>query len=101
MARPVKLDDAQIEALLATVPEWERRDDTLFRAFRFTNFRTAFAFMTQLAIVAEKLDHHPEWFNVYNRVEITMTTHDADGITELDGAFATTADQIAIEMGAQ
>ena len=101
MSRPQKLDDTAIDALLATVPLWERREDTIFRSFTFANFRTAFAFMTQLAIVAEKLDHHPEWFNVYNRVEITMTTHDAGGITALDGEFAATADAIAAEMGAQ
>lgn len=99
MSRPEKLDDAAIAVLLASLPQWERREDSIFREFRFENFRTAFAFMTQLAIVAEKLDHHPEWFNVYNRVEITMTTHDADGITALDGEFATTADVIASEMG--
>lgn len=101
MSRPEKLDDAAVDALLASLPQWERREDSIFRQFRFGNFRTAFAFMTQLAIVAEKLDHHPEWFNVYNRVEITMTTHDAGGISPLDGEFAATADTIAAEMGVQ
>ncbi len=99
MARPNKLDDAEVTALLAAAPNWERRGDTILRTFTFANFRVAFAFMTQLAIVAEKLDHHPEWSNVYNRVEITMTTHDAGGITALDGEFAAIADQIAVEMG--
>lgn len=100
MARPQKLDDTAIADLLTASPGWERRDDSIYREFRFANFRTAFAFMTQLAIVAEKLDHHPEWFNVYNRVEITMTTHDAGGITGLDGEFASTANEIASAMGA-
>ena len=101
MERPNKLDDAGVTALLSAAPNWERRGDAIFREFTFANFRVAFAFMTQLAIVAEKLDHHPEWGNVYNRVAITMTTHDAGGITSLDGEFAATADQIAAEMGVQ
>lgn len=99
MARPSKLDDAGVEALLAAAPQWERRDDAVFRSFRFADFRRAFAFMTELAILAEKLDHHPEWFNVYNRVDITMTTHDVDGLSELDATFVAEADRVASELG--
>ena len=100
MARPERLDDAGVADLVAAAPAWERRGDTMFRSVRFANFRQAFGFMTQLAMVAEKLDHHPEWFNVYNRVDITITTHDVGGLSSLDAAFIEAADRIAEECGA-
>ncbi len=62
--------------------------DALTRQFRFADFNAAFGWMTQVALMAEKLDHHPEWFNVYNRVDVTLTTHDAGGVTELDVQLA-------------
>ncbi|RYF96661.1 MAG: 4a-hydroxytetrahydrobiopterin dehydratase, partial [Caulobacteraceae bacterium] len=71
------------------------------RTFRFADFNTAFGFMTRVAIRAEQLDHHPEWFNVYNRVEVTLTTHDADGVTELDVALAGFMNQAAEAAGAK
>ncbi|MCK5749607.1 MAG: 4a-hydroxytetrahydrobiopterin dehydratase, partial [Oricola sp.] len=58
--------------------------NAITKSFKFKNFRKAFAFMTESALTAEKMDHHPEWFNVYNRVEVTLTTHDSGGVTELD-----------------
>lgn len=64
------------------------------RNYRFADFVQAFGFMAQLALVAEKMDHHPEWFNVYNRVDITLTTHDISGLCEKDFAFATVADKL-------
>ncbi len=76
--------------------------DTLTKSFRFTDFNAAFGWMTRVAMVAEKLDHHPEWRNVWNRVEVTLTTHDAQGLTELDhrlGAARWTA--FAGEKGAE
>lgn len=100
MARPDKLDDAGLAALFEAAPDWEHRDGSLFRSFSFANFRQAFAFMTQLAMVAEQLNHHPEWSNVYNRVDITITTHDAGGLTALDGSFVEAADLTAAEFGA-
>lgn len=100
MARPEKLDEAGLAELLDGAPHWEQRGDALFRSFTFANFRQAFAFMTQLAMVAEQLNHHPEWFNVYNRVDITITTHDAGGLTALDASFVEAADLTAAEFGA-
>ena len=72
-----------------------RGRDALQKTFMFKNFNEAFGFMTQVALQAEKLDHHPEWTNVYNRVEVTLTTHDANGVTERDVAMASFMDQLA------
>jgi 4a-hydroxytetrahydrobiopterin dehydratase len=69
--------------------------DAIHKTFRFKNFRQAFGFMTQAALVAEKMDHHPEWSNVYGRVEVTLTTHSAHGLTALDVALAQKLDEIA------
>ena len=62
--------------------------DAITKTFKFADFNAAFGFMTRVALMADKLDHHPEWFNVYNRVEVLLTTHDADGVTELDVTWA-------------
>ena len=62
--------------------------DAIVRTFIFADFKTAFAYMTRVALMAEKMDHHPEWFNVYNRLEVTLATHDAGGVTEKDIALA-------------
>ena len=67
---------------------WERRDERLHREFVFGNFREAFGFMTQVALLAEKADHHPDWSNSWNRVVIDLTSHDAGGVTERDVALA-------------
>lgn len=74
-----KLNDAQREAALAALKDWEYdgKRDAISRKFKFSDFTEAFAFMTRVALHAEKADHHPEWFNVYNNVDITLTTHDA------------------------
>lgn len=81
-----RLTDAERDALLAAHPQWSLRADGLAieRTFRFADFAEAFGFMARVAIHAEKADHHPEWFNVYNRVEITLTTHDAGGLSQRD-----------------
>ena len=76
---------------------WEEVDgrDAIRKTFRFKNFSAAFGWMTRVAMAAEQADHHPEWFNVYNRVEVTLATHDADGLTEKDIALATKMDKLA------
>jgi 4a-hydroxytetrahydrobiopterin dehydratase len=85
-----RLTDAERDTLLAEHPAWTLRADGLAieREFKFKDFNQAFGFMTRVALHAEKADHHPEWFNVYNRVRITLTTHDADGLSERDAAMA-------------
>jgi len=85
-------DDARSQ--LAALPQWrhDEQRDAIAREFVFADFTQAFAFMTQLALVAERLGHHPEWSNVYNRVDIVLTTHDAGGLTPLDFEFARHAD---------
>ena len=83
-----KLTDEEIQTQLARTPGWERKGDKIRREFKFKDFVEAFGFMASMAIVAEKLNHHPEWFNVYNRVEVELTTHDAGGISKYDFELA-------------
>ena len=85
-----KLDDAARAALLTRFPEWthEPERDAIVRRFQFADFAQAFGFMASVAIIAEKMDHHPEWSNVYNRVDILLTTHDCDGLSERDAKLA-------------
>ena len=85
-----RLTDAEVAALLAELPDWTLRADGLAisRTFRFADFSAAFAFMTRVALLAEKADHHPEWSNVYSRVEITLTTHDCGGLSARDAEMA-------------
>jgi len=80
----MKLTDAQIEKQLAELPGWKVVAGKLHRELQFADFVAAFSFMTRVALVAEKRDHHPEWSNVYNKVTIDLTTHDAGGITAKD-----------------
>ena len=89
-----RLTDADRDAALVRLPLWSLRDDGLaiLRKLTFADFGEAFGFMTRVAIAADKADHHPEWCNVYNRVEITLTTHDARGLSERDVALATAID---------
>ena len=84
-----RLSAAEVDALLAEAPGWVLRADglALVRTFRFGDFNAAFGFMTRVALYADKADHHPEWFNVYNRVEVTLTTHDAGGLSARDAAM--------------
>ncbi len=88
------LDAESVTQRLGELPEWSLREEKLFRQFTFDNFVQAFGFMGQVALLAEKMDHHPEWCNVYNRVEISLTTHDAKGISERDFKLAAAIDQI-------
>ena len=82
------MHEQQILERLEELPGWELGDDVLYRQFSFDDFVAAFGFMTRVALLAERANHHPEWRNVYNRVEIALTTHDAGGITEKDFALA-------------
>ena len=88
----MRLTEVEIAAALPTLPGWTRVGDGIDRAYRFADFVAAFAFMTRIALLAEKADHHPEWSNVWNRVEMRLTTHDAGGITAKDIALATAID---------
>jgi 4a-hydroxytetrahydrobiopterin dehydratase len=92
----------QVQAQLAQLIGWTLAADGLaiHRSYRFADFCNAFAFMTRVALAAEKADHHPEWFNVYNRVDVRLTTHDASGLTERDFALAAVADAAAQALGA-
>jgi 4a-hydroxytetrahydrobiopterin dehydratase len=91
--------EAACARLTGWAPKGER--DAIVKSFRFADFNAAFGFMTRVALMADKLDHHPEWFNVYNRVEVLLATHDADGVTELDVKLATFMDQAARDAGVQ
>jgi 4a-hydroxytetrahydrobiopterin dehydratase len=95
MAMP-QLTDTQRTEALAALPEWSLRADGLAieRRFKFRNFSEAFAFMARVALIAEKQDHHPEWSNVYNSVNITLTTHDAGGLSERDVKMAKAIDRL-------
>jgi 4a-hydroxytetrahydrobiopterin dehydratase len=84
MARVEKLSEADITGRLPEVPGWELTDGKLQRTFTFGNFVQAFGFMTSVALLAESMDHHPDWSNVYHRVNIGLNTHDVGGISQLD-----------------
>ncbi len=88
MAERRKLTEAEIASSLSSLKEWTIANGKLHKEFRFKDFNEAFGFMTRVALIAEAMNHHPEWFNVYNRVTIDLTTHDIGGISNLDFAFA-------------
>ena len=90
-----KLSDAEIQENLGQLNGWTVEDGKLHKEYQFDTFVTAFGFMAQLALIAESMNHHPEWFNVYNRVTIDLMTHDAGGISELDFQWAKQADAIS------
>ena len=95
---PRRLNDAERNAALATLPGWAydpERGGIIKRRYEFADFVTAFSFMTAVALQAEKRNHHPEWSNVYNRVDVMLTTHDADGLSARDIDLAHVADEAA------
>ncbi len=94
MSKPKKIGAS---AALVGLEGWTAVDgrDAIQKTFRFKDFNAAFGFMTRVALAAEKADHHPEWFNVYNRVDVVLTTHDADGVSERDVAMAQFMDAAA------
>src|SRR3954464_10872341 len=90
-----KLDAVEIARLRARLPGWRVEAGKLHREYRFANFVEAFGAMTSVALVAERMNHHPEWFNVWNTVRVDLTTHDAGGITAKDFELAAAMEQIA------
>lgn len=89
-----KLDAAARAALANDVPAWTLDGEHLRRSFKFKDFSAAWGFMNRVALLAEAQDHHPEWFNVYNRVDIALTTHDADGLSARDTTLAKAIDKL-------
>lgn len=92
-----RLSDSERDAALAELSAWEHdaKRDAISRRFEFADFSEAYAFMARASLLAEQMDHHPEWFNVYNKVDVTLTTHDADGLSEKDVAMAKAMDGFA------
>jgi len=92
-----KLSDAQRGEVLKQLPDWDVLDDrdAIRRRFTFKDFNHAFGFMSRVALLAERMDHHPEWSNVYNKVEVTLTTHDAGGLSDKDVKMARFMDDLA------
>lgn len=95
MSRPAKLDESAVLALLAPLPKWSLVDGKLHRELAFPSFIDAFSFMTRVALFAESRDHHPEWFNVYGKVHIDLSTHDCGGVSELDFELARFIESVA------
>ena len=92
-----KLSEAELNGALEALSGWARVDgrDAIQKTYKFKDFEAAFAFMTKVAAKAEEMNHHPEWFNVYSTVEVTLSTHDAGGVTELDITLARFMDEAA------
>ncbi len=90
-----KLTDAEIAAQMLALPNWELGTDRIRRVFRFKDFVEAFGWMSSVAIVAESMNHHPEWRNVWATVEVELSTHDAGGLTELDMKLAAKMDELS------
>ena len=92
-----KLSNERRAEVLGQLAGWQAVDgrDAITRTFKFKDFNEAFGFMARAALIAEKMDHHPEWFNVYNKVDVTLSTHDAGGLTELDVELAAAMDRLA------
>jgi 4a-hydroxytetrahydrobiopterin dehydratase len=95
MTRPARLDDAAVSSRLALLPAWTLAGGKLRREFAFADFSEAFGFMARAALAAEKMDHHPDWSNVWSRVTVELSTHDAGGLTELDFELAATMDRLS------
>ena len=98
-----KIDPREREDAIAALPGWRDAEgsDAITRSFRFRDFNAAFGFMTRAALVAERMNHHPEWSNVYNRVNVVLRTHDAGGVTRLDLEIARMMNDIARAEGAR
>ncbi len=97
---PTLLSEQDIAACLESLPDWELDGDRIRCRYRFKDFVHAFGWMSSVALVAESLNHHPEWKNVYNGVEVELTTHDCKGLSELDFRLAEAMDNLAKKLGA-
>jgi 4a-hydroxytetrahydrobiopterin dehydratase len=95
MAKVEKLSEQEVNERLESLPNWSLEQGKLQRKFKFRGFVEAFAFMTRVAFAAEKMNHHPEWSNVYNRVRVRLVTHSAAGLSPLDFELAARIDEIA------
>ena len=95
MAAAAKLSEERVKEALTQLPGWSVKEEKLHREYKFADFPHAIGFMTTAAIHIEKMNHHPEWFNVYSRVQVDLTTHDSGGITQKDVELALLLEQIA------
>ena len=95
MSKPVKLSERALTRKLSNLTDWKIKGGKLHREYAFADFVAAFGFMTSAALVAQAMDHHPEWLNVWNKVRIDLTTHDAGSITLLDLKLAQTLEKLA------
>ncbi len=95
---PVKLTETEIATALSKLPAWKLEGGKLHRDYKFADFVAAFGFMTGAALVAQRMDHHPEWFNVWNTVRVDLSTHDAGGITALDVKLAHSMEELAARL---
>lgn len=95
MAKPKKLTDQQIEREFETLKNWSLAKGKLHREYKFNDFVEAFGFMTRVALIVERMNHHPEWFNVYSTLIVDLTTHDAGGISDYDIKLAKKMDELA------
>jgi len=92
---PAKTTETELAMALSDLPDWKVEGGKLHREYKFADFVAAFGFMTGAALVAQAMDHHPEWFNVWNTVRVDLTTHDAGGISALDVKLAQSMEQLA------
>jgi 4a-hydroxytetrahydrobiopterin dehydratase len=95
---PARLNDAELAEALSKLPAWQLADGKLHRQYKFADFVTAFGFMTSAALVAQAMDHHPEWLNVWNAVRVDLATHDAGGVTSLDVTLALAMEGLAARL---
>jgi 4a-hydroxytetrahydrobiopterin dehydratase len=98
---PAKLSDAELADALAKLPAWQLERGKLHRQYKFADFVAAFGFMSSAALVAQAMDHHPEWFNVWNVVRVDLATHDAGGVTALDIELAGKMEALAARLSAE
>ena len=92
--KPYLLKDGELKELTAKIPGWEIKSEYIERVFNFSNFIEAFSFMTKIALICEKYNHHPNWENIYSEVKIKLSSHDLGGITNLDETLATEINEL-------